>query len=122
MENLVSIVEIPAKDFSRAVKFYQAILGLTIEEVEMGGVQMGVFPSDGKITNVVLAKGGDYKPTKDGPVIYLNTGNDLRPTLKKIEQNGGEIIAPRTEISPDMGYFALFIDSEGNKLGLHSSN
>jgi uncharacterized protein len=105
MKNLISIVEIPTSDFSRAVTFYQKILGVNIEEVEMDGTLMGVLPSNGETVNVVLVKGDDYKPTLD-----------------EIEQNGGKVIVPKTEISPEMGFFALFIDTEGNKLGLHSSN
>lgn len=122
MNNLISIVEIPVSDFSRAVKFYQTILGVNIEEVDMAGTQMGVLPSNGKTVNVVLAKGSDYKPTTDGAVLYLNAGNDLQPMLDKIEKNGGQVIVPKTEISPEMSFFALFIDTEGNKLGLHSSH
>ena len=122
MNNLISIVEIPASDFSRAVTFYQAILGMTIEEIEMDGNQMGIWPNEEGTVNVVLVKGNDYKPTTDGAVLYLNAGNDLQPTLDKVAQNGGQVIVPKTEISPEMGFFALFIDTEGNKLGLHSSN
>lgn len=121
MDNLISIVEIPTADFSRAVKFYQSILGVSIEEVEMGEVRMGVLPSDGKTVNVVLVNGADYQPTADGAVLYLNAGNDLQPMLDKVAQHGGQIVVPKTEISPEMGWFALFIDTEGNKLGLHSN-
>ncbi len=122
MNNLISIVEISTSDFSRAVKFYQTILGVNIEEVDMDGTQMGVLPSDNGTVNVCLVKGNDYKPTTDGTVVYLNAGNDLQPMLDKVEQNGGQVIVPKTQISPEMGYFALFIDTEGNKLGLHSTN
>ncbi|HMI05195.1 MAG TPA: VOC family protein [Pedobacter sp.] len=122
MKNLASIIEIPVTDLSRAIAFYQTILEVSIEEMEMDGVQMGVLPSDGETVNVVLAKGNDYKPATDGAVVYLNAGNDLQSALDKIEQNGGKIIVPKTIISPEMGYFALFIDTEGNKLGLHSKN
>lgn len=121
INNLISIVEIPTTDFSRAVKFYQTILGVAIEEMEMDGNQMGVLPNEEGTVNVVLVKGNDYKPTTEGVVLYLNAGNDLQPMLDKVEQNGGKVIVPKTEISPEMGYFALFIDIEGNKLGLHSS-
>lgn len=120
MKNIVSIVEIPTTEFSRAVKFYETLLDVKIEEVDMGGTQMGVLPSDGETVNVVLVKGSDYKPTTDGAVLYLNAGSDLQPTLDKVEPNGGRILVPKTEISPDMGFFALFVDTEGNKLGLHS--
>lgn len=122
MNNLISIVEIPVTDFTRAVQFYQTILGVTIEEMEMDGNKMGVLPNEEGTVNVVLVKGNDYKPTTDGAVLYINAGKDLQPMLDKAAQNGGQVIVPKTEISPEMGYFALFIDSEGNKLGLHSAN
>lgn len=121
MNNLISIVEISVTDFARAVKFYQTVLGIAIEEMEMDGNQMGVLPNDEGTVNVVLVKGNDYKPTTDGAVLYLNAGNDLQPMLDKVAQNGGQVIVPKTEISPEIGYFALFIDTEGNKLGLHSA-
>lgn len=120
MKNLASIIEIPVTDLPRSTAFYQAILDINIEKVEMGGVQMGVFPSDGETVNVVFAKGNDYKPTTDGAVVYLNAGDDLQNALNKIEPNGGKVIVPKTAINPEIGYFALFTDTEGNKLGLHS--
>lgn len=120
MENLISIVEIPVADFFRAVTFYQAILDVSIEETEMDGVQMGVLPGNGETVNVVLVKGDGYQPSAAGALIYLNAGNNLRLALDKIEPNGGKIIMPKTEISPEMGFFALFMDTEGNRLGLHA--
>ena len=122
MKNLVSIIEIPTSDLHRAINFYQAILGLKIEEMEMGEVKMGILPSPEGTVNVVLANGSDYKPTPDGNIIYLNAGENLQHILEKIEPNGGKIIVPKTHISPEMGFFALFIDTEGNRVGLHSSN
>ncbi|WP_411824615.1 VOC family protein [Leptospira sp. 'Mane'] len=121
-KSLISIVEIPTTNFLRAVTFYQTVLGVKIEEVDMEGTQMGIFPSSGDTVSVVLVNGNDYTPTKNGTVVYLNAGNDLQPTLNKVEKNGGKIILPKTKISPEMGFFALFIDTEGNKLGLHSKN
>jgi len=120
MKNLIKIEEIYTSDFSRAVTFYKAILGVDIEEIEMDGTKMGILPSDGETVNVALVHGNDYKPTAAGTVIYFNAGNDLQPTLDTIAPNGGKVIVAKTEISPEMGFFALFIDSEGNKIGLHS--
>lgn len=122
MKNLISIVEIPTNNFSRAVKFYQSVLGVTIEVVDMEGIQMGVFPADPDSVSVALIKGADYKPSPEGSIVYFNGGNDLKEILSKIELNGGKIIVPKTEISPEMGFFAMFIDTEGNKLALHSPN
>jgi predicted enzyme related to lactoylglutathione lyase len=120
MKNVISIVEIPVSDFPRAVKFYQAVLGVTIQEMEMGGVTMGILPNEEGTVNVVLAKGDDYKSTANGAILYLNAGDDLQPMLNKVKQVGGQVLVPKTEINPEMGFFALFIDSEGNKMGLHS--
>lgn len=120
MKNIISIVEIPVTDLSRSIKFYQAVLGMVIEEVDMGGTRMGVLPGDDKTVNVVLVKGDDYTPATGGVVVYLNAGDDLQPMLDNVAKNGGQVIVPKTAISPAMGYFALFLDVEGNKIGLHS--
>ena len=121
MNNLVSIIEIPATDLKRAINFYEAITSLKIEEAEMGEVKMGIFPNEEGTVNVVLAQGVDYKPNPDGSVIYINGGEDLQSMLNKVEKSGGKVIVPKTEISPEMGFFAMFMDTEGNKMGLHSS-
>ncbi|MBT1695423.1 VOC family protein [Fulvivirgaceae bacterium PWU4] len=120
MKNLVSIVEIPTADFSRAMDFYQKILAINIEVVEMEGIKMGLFPNAGDGTVVQLLHADGYKPSVDGTVIYLNGGDDLQKVADKIEANGGRIVTPKTEIGPDMGFYAVFTDTEGNKLGLHS--
>jgi len=121
MNNLISIVEISITDFPRAVKFYQTILGVTIQEMDMDGNKMGIIPNEEGTVNVVLIKGNDYKPSSDGALVYFNAGKDLQPMLDRVEQNGGKVIVPKTQISPEMGSFALFIDTEGNKVGLHSA-
>lgn len=121
MGNLVSIIEIPTVEFERAKTFYQNILQLNIEEAEMDGTLMGVLPADAGDVNIILVKGPDYAPTTEGALLYLNAGKDLTPFLERIEKNGGQVLLPKTLISDEMGYFAFFIDSEGNKLGLHSA-
>lgn len=122
MENLINWFEIPATDFSRAVTFYKAILGLEINEIEMFGTKMGLFPSDGSNVSGAIVYGDDYKPSTDGVIAYLNGGNDLQILLSKVENNNGKVIVPKTQISPEMGYFGMFIDSEGNKMAVHSIN
>lgn len=120
MENLINWFEIPATDFSRAVSFYKAILSLEIKETEMFGTKMGFFPTDGKNVSGAIVQGEDYKPSSDGVIAYLNGGKDLQTMLDKIENNNGKVIVPKTQISPEMGYFGMFIDSEGNKMAVHS--
>lgn len=120
MKNLVSIVEIPVRDFQRAITFYRALLGVDIEEVDMEGTLLGVLPSDGDVVSVVLVKGEGYEPAAAGALAYLNGGDDLQGVLDRVEPHGGAVLVPKTEIGPDMGFFAQFTDTEGNRLGLHS--
>ncbi|ATA77918.1 Glyoxalase-like domain protein (fragment) [Capnocytophaga canis] len=120
MKNLISIVEIPTTDFSRAVTFYKALLNIDIEEIDMDGTQMGVLLSENEGVNVSLIKDENVQPSINGTMVYFNAETDLQPILDKVEPNGGKIILPKTEISPEMGFFALFSDTEGNKIGLHS--
>lgn len=120
IHNLINWFEIPATDFSRAITFYKKILELEIKESEIFGTKMGFFPSDGKNVSGAVVQGEDYKPSADGVLAYLNGGADLQTVLDKVESNNGRIIVPKTQISPEMGYFALFIDTEGNKMAVHS--
>ena len=120
MKNHVAIIEIPTNDFARAVKFYQSILEIKVEEVGMGEVRMGLFPDNDGGVFVQLIHGPDYKPSADGTVVYFNGREDLQGVCDKIQANGGKVVVPKTEIGPEMGFYAIFIDTEGNKLGLHS--
>ena len=122
MNSFVSLFEIPATDISRAIRFYQTILEVDIEKMEMPGMEMGVFPYQNQTVMGVIMKGEDFKPSADGVTIYLNGGNNLQTILDKVEENGGSIIVPKTAHADESGFFALFLDTEGNKLGLHSLN
>jgi uncharacterized protein len=122
MDNLINWFEIPVTDFKRAVSFYKTVLDIEIQETEMFGTKMGFFPSDGKNVSGAIVAGEDYTPSKDGVLAYLNGGNDLQILLDRIESNQGKIIVPKTQISPEMGYFGIFIDTEGNKMAVHSIN
>ena len=122
MNSYISMFEIPATDISRAVNFYQAILDLKIETMEMPEMQMGIFPYEAQAVSAVIIKADGYKPSADGVIIYMNGGDNLQVILDKVEKNGGKILTPKTLHADESGYFAIFLDSEGNKIGLHSAN
>ena len=122
MKSFVSIFEIPATEISRAVDFYQAILDIKIEKMDFSGMQMGLFPSEEQMTFGVIMQGEDSEPSAKGVTIYLNGGDNLQFILNKVEQNGGKIIVPKTPHADESGFFAIFIDTEGNRMGLHSPN
>lgn len=120
MNSFISLFEIPATDISRAINFYQAILDVKIEKMEMPGMEMGIFPYEGQMVTGVIMKEEGLKPSADGVTIYLNGGDNLQTILDKVEKNGGKIIVPKTPHADENGFFALFLDTEGNKLGLNS--
>ena len=122
MKNVINFFDIPATDFSRAVAFYKAILGLEIKETDVFGTRMGLFPSDGTNVSGAIVEGEDYKPSTDGILVYLNGGKDLQNVLDKVEPNHGKVIVPKMHISPEVGYIGMFIDTEGNKMAVHSIN
>ncbi|MFT5760351.1 MAG: putative enzyme related to lactoylglutathione lyase [Alteromonadaceae bacterium] len=122
MKSYISIFEIPATDISRAIKFYQTILDINIEKIEMSGLEIGLFPYEEHMITGVIMKGEGFKPSAEGVTIYLNAGNNLQVILDKVAQNNSKVIIPKTQHADGIGYFAIFLDSEGNKIGLHSPN
>lgn len=121
IKDYVSWFEIPAINFQQAVHFYNHIFGIEMEQNITDVNAMAFFPVTSGIGGAVIASPGSI-PSDTGPLIYLNGGKDLNNVLNKLEEVGGRIVMPKTLISEDAGYFAIFIDSQGNKLALHSKN
>ena len=119
--NTSSWFEIPVIDFARAKLFYEAVLGISIETMPMGATMMGFLSSDPNACSGAIVQGDGGTPSTTGTLVYLNGGDDLTPMLARVEQAGGVIVVPKTEIGAEFGFFAHFIDTEGNKLGLHST-
>lgn len=122
MNSFISIFEIPATQISRAVAFYQEILNIPIEKMDFPGMKMGLFPYENQAITGVIVEGEGNQPTVTGVSIYFNGGDNLQHILDKVEKNGGKIIVPKSLHADESGYFALFLDTEGNKIGLHSPN
>jgi len=123
MKNAISWFEIGATDLQRATRFYETIFGLTLLVMDMPNIKMRMFPLEDMtgVGGAIVDSGGFHKPSgTDGPLIYLNGNPDLQNVLDKVEAAGGKIMVPKTEISPEYGYMAVIIDTEGNRIGLHS--
>jgi predicted enzyme related to lactoylglutathione lyase len=121
-EKLINWFEIPVNDFQRAKKFYEAIFEVTITEREMGDALMGFFPySENEAhTGGAICKGAGYLVCHKGPKIYLNANPDMMEILARVYPSGGEVLVPREEITPEIGYMAVIKDTEGNHIYLHS--
>ncbi len=122
MKNAINFFELPASNHQRAVYFYENLLGQVLQRDEIQGVKMAFFKSDEKTAGGAICTGKGYTPGQRGVVFFLNGGKDMDDILKKVKDLGGRIVQPRQLISADSGYIACFIDSEGNKVGVHSRN
>jgi uncharacterized protein len=124
-KNAISWFEIPATDLDRATKFYEAVFGVTFTVMDLPNIKMRMFPLEDMMTQVggaIVDSGGFHKPSSsDGPLVYLNGNPDVQNVLDRVEAAGGSILVPKTEISPEYGFMAVMIDTEGNRIGLHST-
>jgi len=125
MKNAISWFEIPVLNYERAKKFYTAVLGMTITDFHMPEKNMkyGMFPYNAENRGVggALVEMAEMKPSADGSTVYFNAGDDLSVALAKVEDAGGDVFIPKTDIG-EHGFFAQFMDTEGNRVALHSMN
>lgn len=121
MKNLIKFIEIPATDFARAVKFYEAVLDINLTVCESCETEkMAFFGDFSTEPNVAISWAADFHSSKDGVLVSLSV-ESIETTLALVNANGGKTVRLKTKIEADgMGYFALFADSEGNTLGLYA--
>jgi predicted enzyme related to lactoylglutathione lyase len=107
----------------RAIAFYETVFGCTFIKERMGDTDMAMFPFfETEIgSSGALVYHPNHKPSEQGILIYFTAfSGDLDNELSKVESSGGEVLVPKTEITPEMGFFAIFKDTEGNRVAMHS--
>lgn len=121
--NAVRWFEIPVSDLERARAFYENILQTELTPLEVGEtLKMALFPvEEGTIGGALCQHKDFYHPGHQGPVLYLNGDPDLQPILDRVEAAGGKIIIKKQQISEEYGFMGIFEDSEGNRIGVQSS-
>lgn len=121
MKSIVTWFEIPAVDFNRCVAFYETILDVEMHKTEHGGKPHAFFPHGGEAVGGAVVVEDYLKPGSEGPLVYLNGGENIQDVLDKIEPAGGKIIMPRTLIHETIGFMAQFYDTEGNRFALYEA-
>lgn len=115
--------EIPVTDFDRAKKFYETIFSYQMPENQMGPARMGFLLYDfqnGGRGGAIVHNPDFYQPSANGTMVYLNCDPDLSVVLNKVEAAGGKVLQQKTDIGQNLGYWAIMLDSEGNRVALHS--
>ena len=121
MANQFVWVDIPVLDLDRAVGFYSAVLGAEVQKQEFQGMTFALLPGadgDGVVSGCLFTK-NDEKPSDHGMLVYLNAQGRLDEAISAVESNGGKVLQPRHQIGPH-GFRAVVLDSEGNRVALHS--
>ena len=117
----LSWFEIPVRDLELAQAFYSAVCGQPMRREPMGEATLAVFPkSEDGVGGCLFTGPNAPAPTADGTLVYLNAEPSLDAALDRVEKAGGRIAQPRTALPEGMGFFAHFIDREGNRVGLHA--
>jgi hypothetical protein len=122
--NAVGWFEIPVLNMERAIKFYEDVFNIKLDRNTMAELDMAWFPWDAGGTGAagsLVYNEDNYKPSMDGVLIYFSSRTgDLADELARVEGAGGKILVPKTLITEDIGYMAVCLDTEGNKIALHS--
>ncbi len=118
MRHLVNWVEIPVRDMNRACAFDEHVLDVDLPRMELGGATYAMFPTDDRFNAGALVLGVGRLPAVTGTLIYLDGSPDLAQILEKVTAAGGTVVLEKTWLSREAGYAGVFIDSEGNSMGL----
>jgi uncharacterized protein len=119
MQNQIVWVDIPVADLDRAVKFYSAVLGAEVTMSSFPGYRFGLLPHAKTNVSGSLYQSADNRPSQIGPLVYLNANGRLDSAISAVRENGGKLIQDKHQIG-EHGYRAIILDSEGNKIALHS--
>lgn len=121
-KHAISWFEIPTQDIERAQKFYETVFQVKLINGDNANLKMRMFPIEDpmNIGGAIVYNAEFYKPSAShGPLVYLCGDPDVNEILGRIEPAGGKVLLPKTQISPEYGFMALFMDTEGNRVGLH---
>lgn len=137
----LSWVQIPARDLQRAANFYKGVFGFDFFFEDLNGIPHAVFKEDlngNKPVNGAIIQLSEEAVMGSGPVLFYDAAGDFDYILSQVEECGGEVInrktlikakidddfsyIPNTYIDSHPGYFAHFLDSEGNRCGLYGQS
>jgi predicted enzyme related to lactoylglutathione lyase len=120
MPNQIVWCDIPVVDLDRAIRFYSAVIGSEVKKHDMPGMSIGVFPDADSAASACLYKADGEAPSATGLLLYLNCSGRLDAAVAAVEPNGGKVLKPKHPIGP-YGFRAVVLDSEGNRVALHSN-
>ena len=118
--NPVGWFDLNVANLDRAKKFYETVFNVKLTDLPIEWGKQSFFPFNHESSNIsgALVEKADYTPSSNNTVIYFET-EDCVAEEQRIEKAGGKVVQPKLHIG-DFGYVSIFIDTEGNTVGLHS--
>lgn len=120
MAQVIVWFDIPALDLDRAIRFYSSVLGLSVKKEQLPEMALGLFPHSEHELGGCLFRTTDERPTAGGPLLYFGCEGRLDDAIAAVEPHGGKVLQPKHSIGP-YGFRAVVLDSEGNRIALHST-
>jgi len=122
--NVVGWFEIPVRQMERAIQFYETVFDLKLTRHQIGPLDMAWFPWDEAnpgASGSLVNKDDFHKPSMEGVLLYFTAASgDLSVELARVQSAGGKVLLPKTLIAEEIGYMAVLVDSEGNRIAIHS--
>ena len=120
MSNTFVWVDIPVTDLDRAVTFYSAVVGRPVTKVGGPGFTFGLFDHHGgEVGGCLVASAEAGAPSLAGPLVYIDASDRLDAAVAGAKAHGGQVLKDKHSIAPN-GFRAIVVDSEGNRVALHS--
>ncbi|GMQ31535.1 VOC family protein [Algoriphagus confluentis] len=120
--NPVGWFDIYVANLEKAKEFYEQVFEVQLIELPIEWGKQALFPFNPQSPNIsgaIVEKQG-WEPGPSNTIVYFET-EDCSLLEAKIENAGGKVIQPKMNIG-EFGFVSIFLDSEGNTLGLHSRN
>ena len=112
--------DIPVADLDRATAFYSSVLGVGVDKSDFDGFSFSVLEHKEGNGGCLIPKPEDITSDK-GILLYLNVDGRIRDAASKVVPMGGKLVQDVHAIGPH-GFLAIILDSEGNRLVLHSES
>lgn len=124
IRNMVTWFEIPAENLGRAVAFYEKVFDCRLTRYTRGPAEIATFPLIEKVPGApgALVQSANFgSPSANSTLLYFNAkSGDLQNELSRVAAAGGKILQGKTLVTKENGYMAVILDTEGNRIGLHS--
>lgn len=118
ISNHIVWCDIPVIDLERACDFYSQVLDVKVEKMQYDDLDLGVFYHQEGNGACLMPNENEAGQLK-GPLIYFNVTNRIEEAVDMVSELGGQLIEDIHSLG-EYGFRAVILDSEGNRIALHS--